>query len=641
MSVASSLETKNDGSEFSDNDEEVLTLFASQAAAAIVNARTYQAEQRARVDLEALIDTSPFGVVVIDARSGVTKSVNREVQRIFEQLCAPGLPLEELLGELVLQFEDGSEVLVAQPSVVGELINEKTVHAEEIVLSIPDGRSVTVLVHSMPIQYPEGDDVVILTLQDLDPLEERERQRETFLHMVSHELRAPLATITGSAVTLEDTQAKLEPAEMSAYFRLIIEQAEHMRDLISDLLDAGHINSGTLSVSPEPTAVSALVDKAQHTFVRGGGRHEIVTELAADLPEIMSDRRRIQQVLSNLFMNAARHAPETTPIRISATREGPYVSIAVQNEGRGIAPDRLVQIFQKHANDDTKCLSEGLALAICKGLVEAHGGRIDAESSGRGEGMLITFTLPSVSDSAKTQTEPSDVSSGTNYLNKRKRILVVDDDPLTLRLVRETLSEGGYAVTASSDPRDLPKLIKSERPDLVLLEIVFPEADGIELLENSNELANLPVIFISGYGRDKTIAHALDSGARDYIVKPFSPVELIARVRVALRGSSGLMPFELDGLTIHFDEHRVAVDGEGVELTATEFELLRVLARGAGRVMTYDNLLYRVWPGDGNTRLVRTFVKQLRRKLGDDPRNPRWIFNQRGAGYFMPKPNDT
>ena len=169
---------------------------------------------------------------------------------------------------------------------------------------------------------------------------------------------------------------------------------------------------------------------------------------------------------------------------------------------------------------------------------------------------------------------------------------------------------------------------------------MLPDTDGIELMQHVPELSELPVIFISAYGRDETIAKALERGAVDYIVKPFSPTELVARIRAALRGKAEPEPFVLGDLVIHYDQRSVTVAGRPVELTATEFELLRALSINAGRVSTYQALLRQVWGGRdyGDTDLVRAFIKKLRRKLGDDAANPAWIFNVRGVGYRMPRP---
>ena len=187
---------------------------------------------------------------------------------------------------------------------------------------------------------------------------------------------------------------------------------------------------------------------------------------------------------------------------------------------------------------------------------------------------------------------------------------------------------------------ELARIIRNDKPRLVLLDLVLPGRDGIALMQEVPELSDLPVIFISGYGRDETVASALESGAADYIVKPFSPTELVARVRAALRRHGEPEPFELDDLAIDYGRRRVTVGGEPLVLTATEYELLRVLSLNAGRVVTYDTLLRRVWSGreDSDANLVRIFVMNLRRKLGEPAADPTWIFNERGVGYRMAEP---
>ena len=209
-----------------------------------------------------------------------------------------------------------------------------------------------------------------------------------------------------------------------------------------------------------------------------------------------------------------------------------------------------------------------------------------------------------------------------------------------MRYVRGALAGAGYAVLVTGNPADLPRILAAERPDLVLLDLVLPGADGIELLARVPGLARRPVVFISAYGRDQTVAQALEAGAADYIVKPFSPTELAARVGAALRRAARPEPFVLGKLAIDHDTRRVTVAGRDAGLTPTEYELLRALALGAGRVVTYDELVERVWPGREieNLDLVRNFVKQLRAKLGDAAADPAWILNVRGVGYRMPSP---
>ena len=155
-------------------------------------------------------------------------------------------------------------------------------------------------------------------------------------------------------------------------------------------------------------------------------------------------------------------------------------------------------------------------------------------------------------------------------------------------------------------------------------------------MRQPSELSGLPVIFISAYRRDETVVQALEAGAVDYIAKLFSPTELWARVRAALRGMPSPSPFRLGEFAIDCAPRRVTIGGEAVDLTATEYELLRVLSLDAGRVVTFDTLLGRVWAKRENAdaNLVRIFVTTLRRKLGDSAASPAYIFNRRCASSW-------
>ena len=626
---------KEDGEAFGDEDEEILVLFASQAATAIVNARTHRDVERARADLEALVETSPVGVVVFDAGSGRPGTINREARRIVEELRTPGRPTEQLLEVITCRQADGREVSLEELPLARALENAAAMRAEEIELSLPDGRSVRTLINVTPIRSEDGGVVsVVVTMQDLAPLEELERQRAEFLGMVSHELRAPLTSIKGSTATVLGAVPVPPQAEMLQFFRIIDGQADHMRGLIANLLDAGSIEAGTLTVAPEPSNVAALVDRARNTFLSGGGRHAVLIDLPPDLPRAMADRERIVQVLNNLFSNAARQSPLSSPIRVEAAREGGYVALSVSDEGRGIPPDRLAHLFRKRAGHAG---GTGLGLAICKGLVEAHGGRIRAESGGTGQGARFTFTIPAAGEAAPEAAQPGGRLRPPGEGKEKTRILVVDDDPHTLRYVREVLSDAGYAPLVTGDPDGLAGVIRAERPQLVLLDLMLPGTDGIELMKRVPRLADLPVIFISGYGRDETIARALESGAADYIVKPFSPTELVARVQAALRSRAEPETVVIGELSVDYGRRRVCVAGREVPLTATEFDLLRTLSLNADRVMTTEALLRQVWGrrGSDDTDRVRTVVKKLRAKLGDNAAAPTYIFTEHGVGYSM------
>ena len=638
------LAEKQGAKPFTAEDEETLVAFTPVAATAIANAHAYRDEQRAKASLEALIETSPVGVVAFDATSGRPAFVNREAIRIVEGLGIPGRSPEQVLETITYHRADGREIGFDEFPLTSGLASGETLCAEEIVLSAPDGRSTTTLLNATPIPGADGDTIesVVITMQDLQPLKELERQRAELLSLVGHELRAPLTAIKGSAATVLSASTEIDRAELREFFRIVDEQADQMRGLLRDLLDVGRLETGTLSVDPQPTELATLIDQARTTFLGANARHPVHIDLARDLPHVLVDRHRIAQVLNNLLANAARHSPRSAPIQIAAIRDGTHVAISVADEGTGVSAELLPHLFSKHTNvvHATRDHGAGLGLAICKGLVEAHGGRIRAESEGVGRGTRVTFTIPVIAATAVPTEGPAAAKRDDR---RQARVLVVDDDPQTLRYVRAALDDAGYAAFVTGDPRELPRLVRTERPDLVLLDLILPDTDGIQLMGEVPELSDTPVIFISAYGRDETIARALEIGAADYIVKPFSPTELIARVRAALRQRAEAEPFALGQLEIRYAQRRATLAGQPLALTATEFDLLHALSANAGRVTTYEMLLRQVWAGreHANEQLVRTFVKKLRRKLEDPADKPTYIVNERGVGYLMPHSVET
>lgn len=631
------------GETFSQEDEETLSLFASQAALVIANARRHREERRARASLETLINTSPVGVVVLDARTGAALSFNREARRIAEALREPEQEPEALLDVLTVRRGDGREFSLAEISVAQALQASETVRVEEILLTVPGGRSITVLMNATPIDDEEGEvDAFVVTLQDMTPLQDLELMRAEFLGMVSHELRTPLTAIRGSATTVLDAEHEMDLVELRQFLRIIVEQADSMRELIGGLLDVARIESGTLPVNPEPVDVFALLDRARSTFLSGGGRSSLEIELGPDLPLVMADRRRIVQVIGNLLSNAARHSPESSLIRVSAARQGAEVEVAVADEGQGIAAEQLPRLFGQFSRrqDGVQGGSPGLGLVICKGIVEAHGGRIWAESAGLELGACFTFTLPAAAESLDRR--PS-TPTRRRRVDDAERILAVDDDPQTLRLVRRALTEAGYEPIVTADPAEARRLMEEHRPSLVLLDMVMPGSDGIELMEQLFGIASVPVIFLSAYGQDRVIARAFETGAADYIVKPFSTTELVARVQAALRrqvepyGAGVRQPYVQGGLLIDYAARTVTVDGQPLQLTGIEYNLLQTLSVNAGRVLSHEQLVRRVWKGYVGKGAVRTVVKRLRRKLGEEADSPRYIFSERGVGYRMEK----
>ncbi|MDE2747131.1 MAG: ATP-binding protein [Chloroflexota bacterium] len=643
---------KDGATGFTAADEETVVLFASQAAVAIATERRLRDEQRARADLEALINTAPVGVFVLDARTGRVVSQNREGRRIMNGLRAQEQPPDELREVITLQRAGRSEVPLNEYPLLQVLGSGEEVRGEEFVLRASEGRSVTVIVNATPIVSAMGSvETVVVTFQDMAALEDLARMRAEFLAMVSHELRAPLSSIKGSVTTLLASGPTRQPAVATQFHRIIDDQADRMEALITDLLDVARIEAGALSVEPAPADVTELVDEARSYFLSGAVANALEIDLPVDLPMVLADRQRIVQVLINLLSNAARHSPPTGTIRIEAVARGVQVEISVADQGEGIAAELLPRLFRKFSSrgsrDGEAQPDSGLGLAISRGIVEAHGGRIWAASEGPGRGARFSFTLPATEapGSAAALTTPRPEPRPTGTCGARVRILAVEDDPQMLRYLRHTLSQAGFEPILTGEPGAVRRLIAERRPHLVLLDLMLPETDGIELMSELPELAELPVIFLSAFGGDRRITRALNTGADDYIVKPFSPTELVARIQTVLRRATASAsaeppePFFFADLEVRYAERRVLLRGRPLRLTDLEYRMLFELSVNAGRVLTHAELLQRVWgpAHSGRSGAVRSVVRHLRRKLGDDAEHPRYIFNEPRVGYRMPK----
>ena len=648
-----------DGPEFSREDEDILVMFAAQTALVIANARRHRDEQRAHARLEALVDTSPIGVALLDARSGVALSLNREAERITEALLMPNRQSEDLLHEVTVQRLDGRVVSLIDSPLAEVLGTGETVRAEEIVISVPDGRSISTLINATPMRSDDGElETLVVTMQDMTGLDELARLRAEFLAMVSRELHVPLTSIKGAAATLLQSLSSLDPAMMVQFLQIIESQADLMRDLIIDLLDAARIETGTLAIKPEATEAPPILDEARNAFLSEHATRRCSIEAEPNLPWVMADRDRIVQVLGNLLSNAARRSHDENRIQVSARMEGGYVVVSVAAEGRATTSERLLfpagKYEQLTAGDGQRSLdSSSLGLTICQGIVEAHGGRIwaesaeSAESADSAEVTRFCFTLP-VADSVVPIEDPRSGASAELTEFGQTPVLIVDDDPQTIRYVQEILTQGGYVPAVADDPTEALKFVRQNRPLLVLLDLMTGGSDGIELMKDILDVTEVPVIFLSNFGRDELVERAFDAGAVDYVVKPFSPTELLARVRGALTrpmviaSREPLEPFELDDLYIDYAERRVRIGDAPIHLTPTEYDLLFELSIHAGRVVTFDSLLNQVWGRghSGDRGRVRTYVKRLRRKLGEDAERPKYIFAEPRVGYRMPRVED-
>ena len=222
-----------------------------------------------------------------------------------------------------------------------------------------------------------------------------------------------------------------------------------------------------------------------------------------------------------------------------------------------------------------------------------------------------------------------------------RRILIVDDEERMVRFIRLNLEHDGFQVLEAFNGTQAINKIRSNLPDLVLLDVMMPDMDGFEVLRIVREVSRVPVIMLTAKGEEEDRVRGLEMGADDYITKPFSPRELVSRVRAVLRRTEMVEspthgPIEVDDrLKFDFDRREVWVEGRLVQLRPTEYRLLYHLVKNAGWVLTHDQILTKVWGYEyrDEPHYVRLYINYLRQKLEKDPANPKYILTERGVGY--------
>jgi len=223
----------------------------------------------------------------------------------------------------------------------------------------------------------------------------------------------------------------------------------------------------------------------------------------------------------------------------------------------------------------------------------------------------------------------------------RRKILVVDDEERMVRFIRLNLEHDGFLVSEAFNGKEALQQLREEAPDLILLDVMMPGLDGFEVLQMIREVSKIPVLMLTAKGEEDDRVRGLELGADDYITKPFSPRELVSRVKAVLRRtetSSGSMHglIEVDDrLKIDFDRREIWLEGKIVKLRPTEYRLLYHLVQNAGWVVTHDQLLTKVWGYEyrDEPHYVRLYINYLRKKLEADPANPVYILTERGVGY--------
>lgn len=411
-----------------------------------------------------------------------------------------------------------------------------TVTAEQDTYLRLDGKEVPVEVTASPLRDDGVIRGAVVVFRDVTERREVERIKDEFVSVVSHELRTPLTAIRGALTLLDSNALADSPQQADRMVRIALTSSERLSRLVDDILDTERLEAGTtqldLADHHVDTLVAAAIDQVSVLADDAG-----ITLEAETSPEIVrADPERIVQTLTNLLGNAVRFSPADSTVRVSAQPVGDLVELRVDDEGRGIPPDKLEAIFgrfeQVDASDTRERGGSGLGLTIARSIVERHGGRLWAVSQGEGTGSSFRFTLRRAAHPLGPVRAPETTGSPT----QATQVVVVDDDQYVVDVLRTVLEERGYEVVGLTDGQAALAVVEDEHPAVVVLDLAMPGTSGAEVLSRlrqSAATADVPVVVLSA-----TRPHdALETAALadDWLVKPVDPERIVETVRDVIR----------------------------------------------------------------------------------------------------------
>ena len=362
-------------------------------------------------------------------------------------------------------------------------------------------------------------------------LRDTDRRKDEFLATLAHELRNPLAPIRQAAIISQSSSATPEQKNWS--HEVIARQVRHMSLLLDDLLDISRITRGTLELRKQRTELAAIVESAVETArpAIDAKRHRLIVELPRVAVHLEADPLRLSQVLSNLLTNAAKYTDPEGRLRLVSEVIGGDVVIRVIDNGIGISPEALPNIFQMFSQvksvQDRSDGGLGIGLALSRGLISLHSGRLEAHSAGLGQGSEFSVHLPtSVPGTAKAMAPPAPVAAG----GKQRRILVADDNIDAGESLAMLLRLDGHEVELATNGTDALQIFERTRPEVAILDIGMPGLSGYEVAQRirGNGYKDVLLIAVTGWGQDADKARAAEAGFDHHFTKPVEPAALSA-----------------------------------------------------------------------------------------------------------------
>jgi signal transduction histidine kinase/DNA-binding response OmpR family regulator len=575
---------------------------------------------------------NPAAECILDAPGG--QLVGQEFHKLFSAFGMPGREEAIAAMEALLSAPNSMEALLSAPSLEMHKVLKMNLEVDSRV------------VHAQlsPVLTQRGDFLGVVTVfRDITKQVEADQAKSEFVSNVSHELRTPMTAIKGYTDLLHTGAVGLINDKQERFLGIIKSNADRLTALINDLLDISRVETGRVRFEPRPMQIGDVIADVVNALAREAeAKHQTLTyELVGGLPDLLGDRDRLNQVLTNLVSNAVRYTPKGGEIEVRAYPVEGAVRVDVRDTGIGIAPDDLAHIFERFYRADhplvRRASGSGLGLAIVKMFVEMHGGRVWVESE-QGVGSTFTIVLP-----VAVQMEQEARRVPPRLMARTRTVLVLDDEPDIANLVKMQLGDGGYRVSVLGSGRSFVAKVKEKQPDLIILDLVLPDADGLQVLRALKEdetTADIPVIVLTIVPDDGT---AWNLGAVDYLTKPVASEDLLRSVEKALTWQGRILIVDDDADTVDLLSAAVRQIGFTPLAAANGYEALAMTRRHRPDLILLDLRLPGMDGYEALTHLKRDVVTQtipivaISAHMADTEQERKRLIAL-GAASFLPKP---
>ena len=613
-----------------------------------------EAENTLRLQAEkfkSILDGAGDDIALTDA-DGTIIYENDRVEDLF------GYTREESLGKNIYDFPIFRDCTFEETRrIFDELAKGQNRQLHEIEFIRKDGSTVFVEVNQKPYIKQDKVEGHVSVIRDIterkryeeklrDLYEQERRLREQietemqrgidYTRAVAHELKTPLTPVLASIDTL---LSELQDQRLLSLAQNISSGAHTLESRINELLDLARGEIGMLKLKLEQIDILPMLQEIAHNMMSSASAQglSLLVDLPQSLPAVRADTFRLQQVVVNLLDNAFKFTLRGGRVTLAARAEGDNLIVEVRNTGPGMSKEQRERMFEpchRLETDKNSANGLGLGLALCKTLVELHGGQIWVRSS-PGAGSTFGFAIP-YEDVHRKMTIKDE--------GKLWKILLIEDNKeivdSTSLILQKDWPEAEL-VTARTGERGL-ELIEKEDPDIVILDLDLPDINGFEVLKQIRLFSSVPVVVVTVREAEEYLTRALDLGANDYITKPFRRKELLARLRVQLRGgdtAGGEMSIISGQLCLVPKTCQLIFGRRIIGLTVIECLILQKLMRKTGHIVTHSDLAEAIWGEDSPGAIVslRTYIHRLRQKIESDPNNPKLILTKAGIGYTLVK----